>query len=72
MNAMTSEIIKASILRLGMQILEIPARRKLVSSMCHAHSNDHKPPKTVAPTVSMLEYKFHLTEMYCSHPYLSL
>jgi len=50
-----------------MSILEIPAQRKFVSSECHASSNAHKPPKTVAPTVLM-----HLTEMYCSHQYLSI
>jgi len=33
-----------------MQILEIPAQREFVSSLCHTHSNAHKPPKTVAPT----------------------
>jgi len=32
-----------------MQILEIPAQREFVSSLCHTHSNAHKPPKTVAP-----------------------
>jgi len=40
---------------LGMPIPEIPAQRKFVSEMCHAHSNAHKPPKTVAPPVLMLE-----------------
>jgi len=30
-------------------------QRKLVSAACHAHFNAHKPPKTVAPTVLMLE-----------------
>jgi len=38
-----------------MQISEIPAQRKLVSEMCHAHSTANKPPKTVGPTVLMLE-----------------
>jgi len=55
MNAEVSETIGATILRLGMQIPEIPAQRKFVSAMCHAHSSAHKPPKTVAPTVLMLE-----------------
>jgi len=55
MNAEISETIGATILGLGMQIPEIPAQRKFVSTMCHAHSNAHKPPKTVAPTVFMLE-----------------
>jgi len=45
------KIIGATILGLGLQISEIPAQRKFVSAMWHAH----KPPKTVAPTVSMLE-----------------
>jgi len=52
MNTEISETIKATILGLGMQI---PAQRKFVSAECHAHSNAHKPPKTVAPIVSMLE-----------------
>jgi len=39
-------------------IPEIPAQRKFFSAECHARSNAHKPPKTVAPTVLMLEYKF--------------
>jgi len=51
MNAEISETIQATIL----QIPEIPAQRKFVSAECHAHSNAHKPPKTVAPTVLMLE-----------------
>jgi len=32
-----------------MQILEITAQHKFVSSVCQAHSNAHNPPKTVAP-----------------------
>jgi len=40
---------------LGMQIPEIPAQRMFVSAMGHAHSNAHKPPKTVAPSVLMLK-----------------
>jgi len=52
-----SETIKAAILGLGMQILEIPAQRKFVSSVCHAHSNA----------------RIHFfTEMYCSHHFLSI
>jgi len=54
MNAEVSETIQATI-QLGMQIPGIPAQRKFVSAECHAHSNDHKPPKTVAPTVLILE-----------------
>jgi len=55
MNAEISETIQATILGLGMQITEIPAQRKFVLVECHAHSNAHKPPKTVAPTALMLE-----------------
>jgi len=47
MNAEISETIRARLLRFGMQIP--------FSAMCHAHLNAHKPPKTVAPTVLMLE-----------------
>jgi len=57
MNAEISETIRATILGLGMQI---PVQRKFVSAGCHAHSNAHKPPKTGAPTVLMLEYIFIL------------
>jgi len=46
MNAEISKTIK---------IPKIPAQRKFVSAECHGHSNAHKPPKTVAPTVLMLE-----------------
>jgi len=70
MNAEISENIQAIILRLGMQISEIPAQRKFVSAECHAHSNAHKPPKTVAPTFWML-VKI-VTEMYWSRQYLSI
>jgi len=35
MNAVISETIRVAILGLGMQIPEIPAQRKLVSSLCH-------------------------------------
>jgi len=55
MSAEILENIGATILGLGMQIPEIPAQRKLVSAMCHAHSNAQKPFKAVAPTVLMLE-----------------
>jgi len=58
MNAEISETIGATILGLGMQIPEIPAQRKFVSAMCHAHSDAYKPLKTVAPTVLVLEQKF--------------
>jgi len=54
-NIEISDTIRATILGLGMQIPEIPAQRKFVSAMWHAHSNAHKSPKTVAPTVLMLE-----------------
>jgi len=54
MNAKISETIQATILGLGVQIPEIPAQRKFVSAEWHAHSNAHKPPKTVALTVLTL------------------
>jgi len=43
-----------------MQIPEISAQRKFVSAEYHAHSNAHKPPKPVAPTIFMLDKKFKL------------
>jgi len=55
MNAEISETIRAGMLGLAMQILEIPAQRMFVSSGCHSHSNPHKPPKTVVPKIVMLE-----------------
>jgi len=55
MNAKTSETIKAAKLGLAMKTLEIPSQRKFVSAGCHAHSNAHNHPKTVAPTVLMLK-----------------
>jgi len=58
MNAEISETIRSRLLRFGMQILELLTQRNFVSTMCHAHSNTHKPPKAVAPIVLMLEYKF--------------
>jgi len=51
MNAEISETMGARLLRFGVQIPELLTQRKFVSAMCHAHSNAHKPPKTVAPTV---------------------
>jgi len=57
MNTEISETIRGTILGIGMQVPEIPAQRKFVSAMSHANSNAHKPPKTVAPTVLMLESK---------------
>jgi len=51
MNAVISETTKARELGLGMQILEITTQRKVISAMCYAH----KPHKTVAPTILMLE-----------------
>jgi len=60
MNAEILETIRARLLRFGVQIPELLTQRKFVSAMCHAHSNAHKPPKTVAPTVLVLEYKFLL------------
>jgi len=55
MNAEISETMRVTILGLGTQVPEIPAQRKFVSVEYHAHSNAHKPPKTVAPTALMLE-----------------
>jgi len=40
-----------------MQIPDLLTQRKFVSAECHAHSYAHKPPKTVAHTVLMLEQK---------------
>jgi len=54
MNAEISKTMRVTILGLGTQIPEIPAQRKFVSVECHAHSNAHKPPKTVAPTVNKI------------------
>jgi len=54
MNAEISYTILATILGLGMQI---PAQPKFISAECHTNSNAHKPPKTVAPTVLMLDKK---------------
>jgi len=34
-----------------MEILDIPAQRKFVSSVCDVHSNALKPPKPVTLTV---------------------
>jgi len=45
-------------LEFGMQIPELLEQCKFVAAACHAHSNDHKPPKTEAPKVLMLENKF--------------
>jgi len=68
MNAEISETMGAKLLRFGVQIPELLSQRKFVSAERHAH----KPPKTVAPTVLMLEMLKILTEMYCSHQYLSI
>jgi len=53
MNAEISEAIRARLLRFGLP--ELLTQRKFVSVECHAHSNAHKPAKTVASTVLMLE-----------------
>jgi len=47
MNAEITETIGATVLGLGLRLSEIPAQRKFISEMCHAHSNAHKPSKTV-------------------------
>jgi len=52
-----------------MQIPEIPAQRKFISAECHARSNAHQPPKTVAPTVLMLDKKFKLKCIVLDHTY---
>jgi len=39
-----------------MQILEIPAQRGLFQ--CHAHSNTHKQPNPVVPSIFMQDKKF--------------
>jgi len=48
-----------TLLVFGMQIPELLTQRKFVSAECHAHSNDHKSPKPVAPTIFMLEINFN-------------
>jgi len=58
MSAEISETIRARLLRFGVQIPELLTQRKFVSAECHAHSIAHKPPKTVAPTVFILEQTF--------------
>jgi len=63
MNGGISETIRARLLGLGMQIAAVLAQRKFVSARCHAHSNADIPPKTVAPTVLMLEYKFYFSSI---------
>jgi len=55
MNAEISETMGAMLLRFGVQIPELLTRRKFVSVDCHAHSNAHKPPKTVTPKVLILD-----------------
>jgi len=50
-----------------MQILEIPAQRKFISLVCHAHSSANNPTKTVGFNARI---KF-LNEMYGSYQYLS-
>jgi len=66
MNAEISETIRATVLGLAKQI---PAQRKFVSELCHAHSNAHKPPKTVARFDARIKI---LTAMNWSHQYLSI
>jgi len=52
-----SETVRARLLGFSMQIPELLAQRKFVLARCHTHSYAHKPPKSAAPTVLMLEYK---------------
>jgi len=51
--ALATEIWRAdSLLRFGVQIPKLLTQCKFVSAMCtHAHSNAHKPLKSVAPTI---------------------
>jgi len=59
MNTEISESVIATMLGLGMQILELPAHRKLVPAGCHAHSNAHKRPQhTNLATAFNILYKF--------------
>jgi len=60
MNAEISETVTARLFRFGMQIPELLVQRKFASAAFHAQSNALKPPKTMAPTVFMLERKFKL------------
>jgi len=55
MNAEVSVTIRTRLLGFVMKIPELLGQRKFVSAGCHAHSNAHKPPKTVAPTILILE-----------------
>jgi len=48
MNAEISETIRVRLLRFGVQIPELLTQRKILLAECHAHSNAHKLPKTVA------------------------
>jgi len=58
MNAEISETMGARLLRFGMQIPELLTQRKFVLAACHAHSNAHKPPKSVVPKIFMPDKKF--------------
>jgi len=68
MNAEISETIRARLLRFGVQIPELLTQRKFVSAECHTHSNAHKPPKLVAPTIFMLEKKVNRNVLVWSIP----
>jgi len=68
-NAMISETIKNVILGLGMQILEIPAQRKFVSLVCHAHTYAHKPPKPIGSET--LSSTCYIVSDKCSIPFYS-
>jgi len=54
MKAEISETVGVRLLGFGMQIPELLTQRKIISAACYAHNL----PKTVAPTVLMMEYKF--------------
>jgi len=49
-----------------LQTPELLTQRKFVSATCHAHSNAHKPLKTVAPTVSHFNLALLLAYLHLS------
>jgi len=66
MNAEISETMEASLLTFAVQIPELLTQRKFVSAECHAHSNAHCGSYSFDARIKIL------TEMYCSHQYLSI
>jgi len=69
MNAEISETMGARLLRFGVQIPELLGSASLVR--CHAHSSAHKPAQNCGSYSFDARIKI-LTEMYCSHQYLSI